>query len=349
MIRVLVVDDSAVVRKVLTRELEAFPDIEVVATAVDPYAAREKIARYSPDVLTLDIEMPRMDGLSFLEALMKHHPLPVVVVSSVTPEKGEQAMRALALGAVDVISKPGSAFTVPDVAGRLVTAVRTAARSRPRVPATTPPARIQRTLTTTHKILAIGASTGGTQAIERVLSEFPPDAPGTVLCQHMPAAFTGSFAARLDAASAVQVREARDGDVVVPGLALLAPGDRHMVLQRNGARYTVRVKGGPPVHHQRPSVDVLFESVARAAGANAVGAILTGMGADGAAGLRSMRDVGARTVAQDEASCVVFGMPREAIKQGGAERVVPLDGVAATLFELLEAGSGGRTRAVANG
>lgn len=347
MIRVLVVDDSAVVRKMLSRELNACPDIEVVATAVDPYVAREKIVRTSPDVITLDIEMPRMDGLSFLEVLMKHHPIPVVVVSSVTPERSEQALRALALGAVEVISKPGSAFTVPDVAGKLVTAIRTAARSRPRRSDGPAPVRVERTLTTTHKVIALGASTGGTQALERVIGAFPPDAPGTVVVQHMPAAFTPSFAERLNAAAAVEVREARDGDAVLPGLVLLAPGDRHMIVQRTGARYSVRVKGGPPVHHQRPSVDVLFDSVARASGANAVGAILTGMGSDGAVGLRAMRDAGARTVAQDEASCVVFGMPKEAIRQEAAERVVPLERVAATLFELITEGAGDRSRAVA--
>ncbi len=337
MIRVLVVDDSAVVRKLLARELDAYPDITVVGTAVDPYVARERIARLEPDVVTLDIEMPRMDGLSFLEALMKHHPLPVVVVSSVTPENGAQALRALALGAVEVIPKPGSSFTVPDVGSRLVGAIRTAARSRPRAAGGgAPRMRCAVGLTTTHKVIAIGASTGGTQAIESVLREFPPDAPGTVICQHMPAAFTGPFAARLNAGSAVEVREARDGDAVIPGLCLLAPGDRHMLLQRSGARYVVRVKNGPPVHHQRPSVDVLFESVARAAGANAVGAILTGMGADGAAGLLAMRQAGAATVAQDEPSCVVFGMPKEAIRLGAAERVVPLDRVARTVFDLLD-------------
>lgn len=338
MIRVLVVDDSAIVRKVLSRELETYADIEVVGTAVDPYVAREKIIRLSPDVITLDIEMPRMDGLSFLEALMKHRPVPVVVVSSVTPERSTQALRALALGAVEVISKPGSAFTVPDVADRLAAAIRVAAHSSPRpAPRRPTPQVFPATLTTTHKIIAIGASTGGTQAIEQVLAGFPPDAPGTVMCQHMPAAFTASFAARLDAASALDVREARDGDEVLPGAVLLAPGDRHMVLQRQGARYSVRIKNGPPVHHQRPSVDVLFESVARAAGANAVGAILTGMGADGARGLQSMHEAGAGTVAQDEDSCVVFGMPKEAIRAGAVDRVVALKRVTATLFELLEA------------
>jgi two-component system, chemotaxis family, protein-glutamate methylesterase/glutaminase len=344
MIRVLIVDDSAVVRKMLSQELGAYPDIEVVGTAVDPYVARDRIAQSRPDVITLDIEMPRLDGLSFLEALMKHHPIPVVVVSSVTPENSAQALRALALGAVDVISKPGSAFTIPDVSGRLVRAIRTAAATRPqRLQEHSPAPRTRGVLTTTHKIIAIGASTGGTQAIERVISEFPPDAPGTVICQHMPALFTGPFAQRLDAACAVDVREARDGDTVVPGLCLVAPGDHHMLLQRAGARYSVRVKPGPPVHHQRPSVDVLFESVARAAGANAVGALLTGMGADGAAGLLSMRAAGGRTLAQDEDTCVVFGMPREAIRLDAAERVVPLNRVAATLFNFLDANGLQRT------
>lgn len=344
MIRVLIVDDSAVVRKMLSQELDAYPDIEVVGTAVDPYVARDRIAQSRPDVITLDIEMPRLDGLSFLEALMKHHPIPVVVVSSVTPENSAQALRALALGAVDVISKPGSAFTIPEVSGRLVRAIRTAAATRPqRLQEHSPTPRTRGVLTTTHKIIAIGASTGGTQAIERVISEFPPDAPGTVICQHMPALFTGPFAQRLNAACAVEVREARDGDTVVPGLCLIAPGDHHMLLQRAGARYSVRVKTGPPVHHQRPSVDVLFESVARAAGANAVGALLTGMGADGAAGLLSMRTAGGRTLAQDEDSCVVFGMPREAIRLDAAERVEPLNRVAATLFTFLDASGLQRT------
>jgi two-component system, chemotaxis family, protein-glutamate methylesterase/glutaminase len=339
-IRVLVVDDSAVVRKLLSRELSEYPDVQVVGTAVDPYAARERIARLQPDVITLDIEMPRLDGLSFLEALMKHHPIPVVVVSSVTPEKSEQALRALALGAVDVISKPGSAFTIPETSGRLIQAIRAAARARPqRLVEDHAPRRARGVLTTTHKVIAIGASTGGTQAIERVLREFPADAPGTVICQHMPPLFTAAFAQRLNDGCAVEVREARDGDVLVPGLCLVAPGDLHMLLQRSGARYSIRVKNGPPVHHQRPSVDVLFDSVARAAGANAVAALLTGMGADGAAGLLSLRTAGARTLAQDEASCVVFGMPREAIRLQAAEQVVPLDRVASTLFKFLEGSS----------
>ena len=353
MIRVLVVDDSALVRRVLSEELGRQPDIEVVGTATDPYAARDKIVRLRPDVLTLDVEMPRMDGLSFLAKLMKHYPMPVVVVSSLTPRDSDNAVRALALGAADVVAKPGSSLSTPDMAGELARAIRHAASVRvqalrTRVGTGTPahagvagatgaPSRGTVRLHTTHKVLAIGASTGGTQAIERVLRALPADAPGTVIVQHMPEHFTAAFAKRLDALCAMNVREARDQDAVVPGVALIAPGDRHMLLQASGARYLVRVKDGPPVHHQRPAVDVLFQSVARSAGPNAVGVVLTGMGADGAKGLLAMREAGARTFAQDEASCVVFGMPREAIRLGGAEEVVPLDAVAPTVLEALGA------------
>jgi two-component system chemotaxis response regulator CheB len=328
MIRVLVVDDSALVRRFLTDELSRFDDIEVVGTAVDPYAAREKIVRLRPDVVTLDVEMPRMDGLSFLAKLMRHFPIPVVVLSSLTPRNSGSAVRALALGAIDVIGKPGSALSVPDVAAELVRAVRTAATARVAhrglPPAAVLPPLGHAHLDTTHKVLAIGASAGGTQAIERVLHALPVDAPGTVIVQHMPAPFTAAFAERLDALSGMEVREARDGDAVVPGTALVAPGGVHMVLQLSGARYLVRLKDGPPVHHQRPAVDVLFQSVARHAGANAVGVLLTGMGADGAKGLLAMREAGAPTLAQDEQSCVVFGMPREAIRLGAAGDVVSL-------------------------
>ncbi len=327
MIRVLVVDDSAVVRKILTDNLSRYPDIEVVGTAVDPYVARDKIAELDPDVLTLDLEMPRMDGLSFLAALMRHHPLPVVVVSSVAPEHSEAAMRALSLGAVEVISKPGSALTAPDVSDGLVQAIRSAAHARPRatVPAPGPQPETSPTLWSTHRVIAIGASTGGPQAVEGVLRSLPADGPGIVIVQHMPEHFTASFAARLNNVCAMEVQEARDGAAVVAGVALVAPGDHHMVVQRSGARYLVRVRGGPPVHHQRPSVDVLFQSVARAAGPNGVGAILTGMGADGAAGLLAMRNAGAHTIAQDQASCVVFGMPREAIRMDAATKILPLE------------------------
>jgi len=338
MIRVLIVDDSALVRKILSDELSKHSDIEVVGTAVDPYVARDKIVKLRPDVITLDVEMPRMDGLSFLEKLMKHLPMPVVVLSSLTPKNSENALRALSLGAVEVIAKPGSAFSTGDIAATLVRAVRNAAGahvSRRVPPPDAPLASISGhgTLETTHKILAIGASTGGTRALEEVLRLLPHDAPGTVVVQHMPPGFTEAFARRLDGLCAMNVREAKDGDDVVPGTVLIAPGDHHMLLVRSGARYAVQIKDGPPVHHQRPAVDVLFQSVARSAGKNAVGVILTGMGADGAAGLLQMRNAGAHTLAQDEATCVVFGMPKEAIKLGAAEDVVPLPQMARAILD----------------
>jgi two-component system chemotaxis response regulator CheB len=337
-IRVLIVDDSALVRRILSDELSRHADVEVVGTAVDPYAAREKIARLRPDVVTLDVEMPRMDGLSFLAKLMRHHPLPVVVVSSLTPRDSGPAVRALALGAVEVIAKPGSALATHGIGDALARAVRTAARARvARLPAAPPPAAAAApaAFDTSRRVLAVGASTGGTQAIEQVLTRLPAHAPGTVIVQHMPEHFTAAFARRLDALCAMEVREARDGDAVVPGVALVAPGGRHLLVQRSGARYVARVKDGPPVHHQRPAVDVLFESVARHAGRDAVGVLLTGMGADGARGLLAMRQAGAHTLAQDEATCVVFGMPREAIRLGAAAEVVGLPQVASAVLRAL--------------
>ncbi|MGZ8415166.1 MAG: protein-glutamate methylesterase/protein-glutamine glutaminase [Gemmatirosa sp.] len=355
MIRVLIVDDSALVRKILSDELSKHGDIEIVGTAIDPYVAREKIARLRPDVITLDVEMPRMDGLSFLAKLMRHFPLPVVVVSSLTPRDSDNAVRALALGAVEVIAKPGSALSTQGITDELARAVRIASRARvarsapvaeeaPRAsgaPIGCPDGAPALLLDTTHKILAIGASTGGTQAIEQVLRALPANAPGTVIVQHMPEHFTAAFAKRLNGLCAMEVREARDGDAVVPGVALIAPGGRHMVLQLSGARYFARIKDGPPVHHQRPAVDVLFQSVARHAGRNAIGALLTGMGADGAKGMLAMREAGAHTIAQDEESCVVFGMPREAIKLGAAVDVVGLPQVAPTVLRALARVTGG--------
>ncbi len=353
MIRVLVVDDSAVVRKVLSEELSRFKDIAVVGTAIDPYVARERIVQLHPDVLTLDIEMPRMDGLSFLAKLMKHHPLPVVIVSSLAPEKSENAMRALRLGAIEIVPKPSSRFSVPDVARHLVHAVRAAAKARiPRrsvecdeadAPA---PAEMPRHLDTTHQVVAIGASTGGTQAIERTLRGLPPEVPGLVIVQHMPPGFTTSFANRLDGECALHVREAKDRDIVVPGLALLAPGGRHMLLHRSGARYMIQIKDGPPVNRHKPSVDALFQSVARSAGHNAVGVLLTGMGADGAKGLLELSRAGGRTLAQDEASSVVFGMPKAAIELDAVDEVVSIDAMPEAIISALLAKRGRRPAAV---
>jgi two-component system chemotaxis response regulator CheB len=338
----LIVDDSAVVRQVLTAELSKAHGLEVVGTATDPYVARDKIVALKPDVMTLDIEMPRMDGLTFLGKLMRHHPLPVVVVSSLTPEGSEAAVRALELGAVDVVSKPGTAYSVSEISRMLVERIRVAATAHTRQ-STLPAARAAAEaapagamLRTSHRVLAIGASTGGTQAIRDVLVQLPSTTPGTVIVQHMPMHFTTSFAQRLNEQCAMEVREASHGDSLSPGLALLAPGNHHLVLRRSGARYFVEVKDGPQVHYQRPSVDVLFHSVARHAGPNAVGVILTGMGADGARGLLAMREAGAYTVAQDEASCVVYGMPREAAALGAAHEITPLDKVAERVLKAFQ-------------
>lgn len=337
MIRVLVVDDSAVIRQVLTDELSKFEDIEVVGTAIDPYMAREKIVKLRPDVLTLDVEMPRMDGLTFLDKLMKHYPMPVVVVSSLTPQNSENALRALNLGAVEIVSKPGSQFSAPDVKNQLVRAVRAASKARvsaPKAEAEQKTAQEHHVLQTTNKVIAIGASTGGTQAIEVVLKDMPANSPGIVICQHMPEGFTAAFSKRLNQICAMEVREAKHGDQVASGLVLVAPGNKHLLLQRSGAVYKVVIKDGPPVHYQRPSVDVMFNSVARHVGSNAIGVILTGMGADGAKGLLAMSESGAYTLAQDEQSCVVFGMPKEAIKLGAAKEIVPLNQVAESIIKL---------------
>lgn len=339
-IRVLVVDDSALVRRILSEALDRHADIEVVGTATDPYVARERIVALRPDVVTLDVEMPRMDGLSFLAKLMRHFPIPVIVVSSVTPQQSEAAMRALALGAVSVIAKPGAMQATAEVTDELVRAVRVAARakvSKLLEPVDAAPLRIPAiaSLDSTHKLIAIGASTGGTQAIEAVLRRFPVDAPATVIVQHMPEHFTASFAKRLDGVSAMTVREARDGDVLAPGLALVAPGGKHLLIQASGARWVARVKDGPKVHHQRPAVDVTFQSLARCAGRNVVAALLTGMGADGAKGMLSLRDAGAHTIAQDEETSVVWGMPREAVKLDAAVEVLPLGEVAEGLLHAI--------------
>jgi len=345
MIRVLVVDDSAVVRHILTEELSKFRDIEIVGSAVDPYVARDKIVRLSPDVITLDLEMPRMDGLSFLVKLMKYHPIPVVVLSSLTPKNSETALKALELGAVEVLCKPGTAYSTGDISQRLVHAIRAASsarihkamESRSYSEEVIKPGSLL--VETSHKVVAIGASTGGTKAIETVLRRLPGTSPGTVIVQHMPENFTSAFAKRLDEICQMEVREARDKDHVVPGKALIAPGNRHMVMTRDGGLYVVRIKDGPPVNYQRPAVDVLFDSVAKKAGRNAVGVLLTGMGADGAKGLLSMRENGAFTLAQDEETCVVFGMPKEAIKLNAVDRVVPLPAISNTILDVLGNGN----------
>ncbi len=342
MTRVLVVDDSAVVRQIFSRELAKDPELEVVGAAPDPYVARDLIVQLKPDVLTLDMEMPRMDGITFLRKLMHYHPMPVVVVSSLTSSGGELALEALAAGAVDVMCKPGASFTVGDMAASLVEKVKAAAHvdMKKRVPPATGsalPAAPRALSRTTHQILAIGASTGGTVALESILRAMPPNAPGMVITQHMPETFTKFFADRLKAVTQLDVREAVDGDGVVPGVALIAPGDKHMLLRRSGARYCVSVRDGPRVNRHRPSVDVMFRSVAQTAGRNAVGVILTGMGGDGAEGLLEMRNAGARTIAQDEASCVVFGMPKVAIERGGVEKIVSLGTIPAEILRLVEA------------
>jgi len=339
--RVLIVDDSAVVRQILTQELSRDPQIEVVGTAPDPYVARDKIVLLAPDVLTLDVEMPRMDGLAFLRKLMHYKPMPVVIVSSLTAAGGELAMEALEAGAVEVMCKPGTAYSIGDIGRELCEKVKAAGQVRLLQPAIRPAAAAIKAPTalkrTTNRIIAIGTSTGGTEALRYALPRLPRNSPGIVIVQHMPKGFTEAFAKSLDRESEIDVKEAEDGDTVMPGRALVAPGNMHLLLTRSGAVYQARVKEGPHVNRHRPSVDVLFKSVAAYAGRNAVGVIMTGMGNDGAAGLKEMRDAGAATIAQDESSCVVFGMPREAIKLGGAEQIVPLEGIPDAIIAAVEA------------
>jgi two-component system, chemotaxis family, protein-glutamate methylesterase/glutaminase len=339
-IKTLIVDDSAIVRKILSEELSKFPDIEVVGTAPDPFVARDKILKLQPQVITLDIEMPRMDGLTFLRKLMKYFPLPVIIVSSLTPKGSKMALEAMEIGAIDVIGKPGGSYSVGDMSDTLAEKIRIASvaniRHRSGYESNSEEPEPIRALTeTTNKIIAIGASTGGTEALRDVLSKMPPNSPGIVVVQHMPANFTTAFAERLNGLSQITVKEAEDNDAVIQGKALIAPGNQHMLLRRSGARYYVEVKDGPRVQHQRPSVDVLFKSTAKNAGSNSIGVILTGMGADGAEGLLEMKQAGARTIAQDERTCVVFGMPKEAIKIGSVDKVVPLGQVAQEILRMV--------------
>jgi two-component system chemotaxis response regulator CheB len=331
-VRVLIVDDSAVVRKIFTSELSRDPDIEVVGTAPDPFIARDKIVKLKPDVLTLDVEMPRMDGITFLRKLMKHFPIPTVVVSSLTQKGGELAMEALDAGAVEVMCKPGASYSVGDMSVELIGKIKAASHVKllksieSSKSALAKPKKLSMSKTT-NKVVAIGASTGGTQALADVLKVLPANTAGTVIVQHMPENFTRSFANRLNDICDMEVSEARDGDSVTPGRALIAPGNYHMMLNRSGARYYVKVKNGPLVNRHRPSVGVLFQSVAKFAGANAVGVMLTGMGNDGAEGMLQMKQNGAITIAQDEKSCVVFGMPKEAIKLGCVDKIEPLHNI----------------------
>ncbi len=339
-VKVLVVDDSAVVRQILSQELARDKDIDIVGTAPDPYVARDKIVYLQPDVITLDIEMPRMDGITFLKKLMRHFPLPVIVVSSLTAKGGELAMEALEAGAVDVMCKPGASYTVGDMSVELIDKIKAAAnvdiKRRASIIAETPerPEAVSALTRTTNKVVAIGSSTGGTQALQVVLTRMPPNSPGIVIVQHMPEHFTRSFANRLNELCAIEVKEAEDDDSVVPGKALIAPGNKHMLLRRSGARYYVQVKDGPLVCRHRPSVEVLFNSVAKIAGRNAVGVMLTGMGGDGSKAMLEMKKAGAINIAQDEASCVVFGMPKEAIKLGAVDYIEPLNRITEKVLAL---------------
>ncbi|WP_183085278.1 protein-glutamate methylesterase/protein-glutamine glutaminase [Trinickia fusca] len=335
-IKVLCVDDSALIRSLMTEIINAQPDMMVCATAPDPLVARELIKQHNPDVLTLDVEMPRMDGLDFLEKLMRLRPMPVVMVSSLTERGSEITLRALELGAVDFVTKPkvGIRDGMLDYAEKLADKIRAASRARVRQAQAAPQARpgaaaapapmFNNPLVSTEKLIIIGASTGGTEAIREVLVPLPPDAPAILIAQHMPPGFTKSFAQRLNGLCRITVKEAEHGERVLPGHAYIAPGHAHLLLARSGANYIAHLSDDPPVNRHRPSVDVLFRSAAQHAGKNAIGVILTGMGRDGAAGLLDMRKAGAYTLAQDEASCIVFGMPREAIALGGADDVAPL-------------------------
>ena len=330
-IKVLIVDDSAIVRKVFTEVLSNEPGIKVIGTAPDPFIARDKIVRLKPDVITLDLEMPRMHGLTFLKKLMRYNPLPVIIVSSLTRNGGKLALEAIESGAVEVLSKPGSAFSVGEMHLQLADKIRAAARvtvyRHGAVYSRIDDASLESAplMETTDKVIAMAASTGGTEALRRILESLPPTIPGVIVVQHMPPNFTKAFAERLNKLCRLEISEARNGDSVMPGHVLIAPGNKHLLLNRSGARYYVSVKDGPLVNHQRPSADVLFKSTAENIGANALGVILTGMGADGAKGLLQMREAGAMTIAQDEQSCIIFGMPKEAIKMGAAAKVVPLD------------------------
>jgi two-component system chemotaxis response regulator CheB len=354
--RVVVVDDSALVRSLLTEIINRQPDMECIGAASDPYAAREMIRNLNPDVITLDVEMPRMDGIDFLSKLMRLRPMPVVMVSTLTERGAEVTLKALELGAVDFVAKPkiGVADGLKQLAEEITDKIRTASKARVSKPQSPPvtstvagaalparpaaPASIGRL--STEKIIFIGASTGGTEATKEVLMNLPPDSPAVVITQHMPPGFTKSYANRLDGLCRIRVKEAVDGERVLPGHAYIAPGGFHLSVERSGANYIARVSDGEPVNRHKPSVEVLFESAARVVGQNALGIMLTGMGADGARAMRTMKDAGSYNVCQDEATCVVFGMPREAIAHGAANEVLPLGKIAGHMIERLRSTAG---------
>ena len=343
-IKVLVVDDSALIRSILKEIINSHGDMTVVGAAPDPLVAREMIKALNPDVLTLDVEMPKMDGIDFLEKLMRLRPMPVVMISSLTERGSEITFKALELGAVDYISKPKLDIQkgMQEYGDEIAEKIRAAARSRPRAKpvaekftadAVLP--SLSNTSASTEKLIIIGASTGGTEAIKDFLVKLPPDCPGIAITQHIPEAFTKSFAARLDSLCRISVKEAEQGDRILPGHAYIAPGNAHLLVKRSGANYHCELSDGPPVNRHRPSVDVLFRSAANCAGKNAIGVILTGMGKDGAQGMLEMKQAGAYNFAQDEASCVVFGMPREAILAGGVDKVVPLSEMSSQVMNYL--------------
>lgn len=340
--KVLIVDDSALIRSLMTEIINSQPDMQVVAAAPDPLIARELIKQHNPDVLTLDVEMPKMDGLEFLEKLMRLRPMPVVMVSSLTEKGSEVTMRALELGAIDFVTKPKLSIAdgMREYTELITDKIRIASKARIQaksIHANTAPVlpSLGNRLLSSEKLIIIGASTGGTEAIKAFLMEMPSDCPGILITQHMPAGFTKSFANRLDGLCKISVKEAEGGERILPGHAYIAPGDSHLLLTRSGANYMTELNDGPPVNRHKPSVDVLFDSAATHAGKNALGVILTGMGKDGAAGMLKMREAGAYNFSQDEASCVVFGMPKEAIARGGVHEVLPLSGLPARVMHYL--------------
>ena len=343
-IRVLVVDDSAVVRRMISDALSQDPELEVVGTACDPYVARDMILEHEPDVLTLDIEMPRMDGLTFLKILQEHRPMPVVIVSSLTQAGSKIALRALELGAVDVVAKQSSAWNIGSLREQLAHRIKGAARAR--LSLLKPPTPVNNVTESSagiqfspRQLIVIGASTGGTEAVKSVLSRLPAELPGICIVQHIPPVFSKTFAERLNDCCALEVREAVHGDEVRPGTALIAPGDYHMVVEWDMTSYRVRLRQDPPIHFTRPAVDMLFNSAARCAGRNAVGVLLTGMGRDGAQGMQQLKSAGAINLAQNEATCVVYGMPRAAVELGVVDRVLPLDHMPHAILHALREGA----------